>query len=142
VQPFIRRIEMEMEWKRKPVAVEMRDLAANESEAGLAAWLLGCARKIARNGWGNLQRGRGQRRMELVETLQLGGKRQLMLVECDGQRYLVGAGGDAVNSIQSMSSPLGLPSTGLESVEESGRLGQIVSDAAMEGEASEMGRMQ
>jgi flagellar biogenesis protein FliO len=37
--------------------------------------------------------------MELVEVLQLGGKRQLMLVECDGRRYLVGAGGDSVHSI-------------------------------------------
>jgi hypothetical protein len=37
--------------------------------------------------------------MELIETLHLGGKRQLLLVLCDGQRYLVGAGGDSVHSI-------------------------------------------
>jgi hypothetical protein len=37
--------------------------------------------------------------MELIETLQLGGKRQLLLVSCDGQRYLVGAGSDSVHSI-------------------------------------------
>ena len=46
--------------------------------------------------------GRGERRMELVETLQLGGKRQLLLVNCEGQRYLVGAGGDSVQSIVEM----------------------------------------
>jgi flagellar biogenesis protein FliO len=44
--------------------------------------------------------GRGTRTMELVETLNLGGKRQLMLVVCDGKRYLIGAGGDSVTSIQ------------------------------------------
>ncbi len=40
-----------------------------------------------------------ERKMELVETLNLGGKRQLMLVQCDGQRYLVGLGSDSVQSI-------------------------------------------
>jgi hypothetical protein len=42
--------------------------------------------------------------MELVERLELGGKRQLMLVVCDGQRYLLGAGGDGVHSITEMRS--------------------------------------
>jgi hypothetical protein len=37
--------------------------------------------------------------MELVETLNLGSKRQLLLIVCDGQRILVGAGGDSVASI-------------------------------------------
>ena len=39
------------------------------------------------------------RRMELIEKLELGGKRQLMLVVCDGQRYLVGAGSDGIHAI-------------------------------------------
>jgi flagellar biogenesis protein FliO len=37
--------------------------------------------------------------MTLIDRLELGGRRQLLLVECDGQRYLVGAGGDSVHSI-------------------------------------------
>jgi hypothetical protein len=37
--------------------------------------------------------------MELVETLNLGGKRQLMLVICDGHRVLLGSGGDAILSV-------------------------------------------
>lgn len=45
---------------------------------------------------------RAKRRMELIEMLPLGGKRQLMLVVCDGQRYLVGAGGDSIHSIAEM----------------------------------------
>jgi flagellar biogenesis protein FliO len=40
--------------------------------------------------------------MELIETLQLGGKRQLMLVVCDGRRILVGAGGDGVQAVVEM----------------------------------------
>jgi hypothetical protein len=44
-------------------------------------------------------RASSRRRMNLLETLQLGGKRQLMLVLCDGQKYLVGAGSDSVHSI-------------------------------------------
>ena len=47
--------------------------------------------------------GRTPPHMKLVETLNVGGKRQLMLVVCDGERYLIGAGGDSVHSIQ----PLG-----------------------------------
>jgi hypothetical protein len=43
--------------------------------------------------------------MELVEVLALGGKRQLLLVVCDGQRYLVGAGGDGVQTIVPMGRP-------------------------------------
>jgi len=37
--------------------------------------------------------------MEFIEVLQLGGKRQLMLVACAGRQYLVGAGSDSVQSI-------------------------------------------
>jgi flagellar biogenesis protein FliO len=103
------------------VAGEMRDVKDDANGTGLAGWLLGWARRIARDGWGNLQRGRGPRRMELVETLQLGGKRQLMLVVCDGQRYLVGAGGDAVNSIEAME---------MQPVEEAGGMLGIESDDA------------
>ena len=37
--------------------------------------------------------------MELVESLSLGSRRQLLLVVCGNQRYLVGAGADSVGSI-------------------------------------------
>jgi flagellar biogenesis protein FliO len=39
------------------------------------------------------------RRMRVVETLPLGGKRSLFLVECEGKTFFVGCGGDAVNCI-------------------------------------------
>jgi flagellar biogenesis protein FliO len=44
-------------------------------------------------------RQKGQRRMRVVETLPLGGKRSLFLVECEGKTFFVGCGGDAVNCI-------------------------------------------
>jgi hypothetical protein len=40
-----------------------------------------------------------QRQMQLVETLALGGKKQLMLVSCDGERFLVGGGLESVETI-------------------------------------------
>ena len=60
---------------------------------GLAGWMLGLLR-----GW------RGQREMQrkqlrLVETLSLGGKRQLMLVTCAGESFLVGGGMESVETI-------------------------------------------
>jgi flagellar biogenesis protein FliO len=39
------------------------------------------------------------RQMRLVETLSLGGKKQLLLVACGGERFLVGTGADSVQTI-------------------------------------------
>lgn len=44
-------------------------------------------------------RGGKRKQMKLVESLALGNRRQLLLVVCDSQRYLVGAGADSVGSI-------------------------------------------
>ncbi len=38
------------------------------------------------------------RSLRCVETLQLGPKRSLYLVECEGQRFLVGAGSDGLSA--------------------------------------------
>jgi flagellar biogenesis protein FliO len=71
---------------------------------------------------GRMQTSRTQRRMELVETLNLGGKRQLMLVVCEGKRYLVGAGGDSVHSIAEVkpTEDGGAPAKCFETVREDG----------------------
>ncbi len=42
--------------------------------------------------------------MEMVESLTLGGRKQLFLVECDRQRYLVGGGAEGVATIVAMGS--------------------------------------
>jgi len=58
--------------------------------------LLSALRNLAAR---TLRRPPASRRLELLETLPLGGKRQLLLVACDGQSYLVGAGTDSVSAI-------------------------------------------
>src|SRR5271168_1862780 len=56
-----------------------------------------------RDGWiwtfWSQMRPKNQRQMRVVETLPLGGKRSLVLVECCGKSFFVGCGGDAVNCI-------------------------------------------
>jgi len=79
-----------------------RDARASRPRRGFAYSVGEWMRAILRNGFAGLGRAGGERRMELVETLQLGGKRQLMLVMCDGRPYLVGGGGDSVHSIAEM----------------------------------------
>ena len=59
---------------------------------GLAAWLLRRLKTARR-------KGSAEPSMDHLETLSLGGRRQLMLVECDGQRYLVGCGAESIHSI-------------------------------------------
>ena len=60
---------------------------------GLAGWIIGTLR-----GW----RDRAvtqQRQLRIVESLSLGGKRQLMLVSCGEERFLVGCGSDSVETM-------------------------------------------
>ncbi len=45
------------------------------------------------------RRSHAQRRMKMIEALALGGNRRLVLVECDGAKFLVGVGGDSVGTI-------------------------------------------
>lgn len=37
--------------------------------------------------------------LEVLETVSLGGRRQLFLIACGGERYLVGAGAESVGSM-------------------------------------------
>jgi hypothetical protein len=74
---------------------ELNEVAAIPAREvrGLAGWVLGRLR-----GW------RGQREMQrkqlrVLETLPLGGKRQLMLVTCAGESFLVGGGMESVQTI-------------------------------------------
>ena len=66
---------------------------AGSEVQGLAGWLLGLLR-----GWRS-QREMQRKQLRLVETLSLGGKRQLMLVTCGGESFLVGGGMDSVETI-------------------------------------------
>ncbi len=74
-----------------------QEIEETGSTTGLAGWIVGALQGRVRIKWrgdrGTLQQ------MQLLETLQLGGKRQMMLVACDGERFLVGCGQDKVASI-------------------------------------------
>ena len=71
----------------------MASKASAPEVQGLAGWLLGLLR-----GWPG-QREAQVKQMQLIETLALGGKRQLMLVSCGEERFLVGGGLESVETI-------------------------------------------
>ena len=76
-------------------AQEIREgLASNRSASGLARGLV----------WPLLERlsmcrARSEAQLELLETLSLGGRRQLFLIASGGERYLVGAGAEGVGAM-------------------------------------------
>ena len=70
---------------------------------GLAAWIVGALQGRVRLNWRGSSANRMQQ-MQLLESLPLGGKRQMMLVACEGERYLVGCGPESVTSIVRVSS--------------------------------------
>lgn len=67
--------------------------ATARETGGLVSWVLGLLSE-----WRG-QRMAQRRQLKLVETLALGGKRQLMLVTCGGQSFLVGCGPESVATI-------------------------------------------
>ena len=62
-----------------------------------ASGLVECVMSLLR-GWRG-EHAVQQKQLRLVETLALGGKRQLMLVSCGGERFLVGGGPESVETI-------------------------------------------
>ena len=71
----------------------MNNAKTNSPVQGLAGWVLGVL-----SGWRN-ERAAQRKHMRLVETLALGGRRQLMLVSCGEEHFLVGGGIDSVETI-------------------------------------------
>jgi flagellar biogenesis protein FliO len=67
--------------------------AGEGRQYGLATLLIELWRK------GRGAKERRARQMELIELLPLGGKRQLMLVRCGEERFLVGGGSESVQTI-------------------------------------------
>ena len=64
-----------------------------QNTEGLVGWLVARVRDLQRKS----ETTRPQ--MHLVETLPLGGRRQLMLVACGGEHFLIGGGPDSVETI-------------------------------------------
>jgi flagellar biogenesis protein FliO len=83
---------------------------ASSGVHGLADWIL----KLLRAWRG--QRETTQRQLRLVELLPLGGKRQLMLVTCAGESFLVGGGVDSIETIVRLTTEMSLDTraTGLD----------------------------
>lgn len=86
---------MQIVWNRIDKRVEVPERVQRAAEpvnpGGLAGWVLGLirggeARKTAKH-------------LRVVEHLALGGRRQLTLVVCDGERFLVGGSADGVETI-------------------------------------------
>jgi hypothetical protein len=72
---------------------EVKPVVAATELQGLAGWALGLVRGLSS------ERKVEQKQLQLMETLSLGGKKQLMLVSCAGQRFLVGGGPESVETI-------------------------------------------
>ncbi|WP_433972936.1 flagellar biosynthetic protein FliO [Tunturiibacter lichenicola] len=85
-------------------------LTASSGVHGLADWIL----KLL-SAWRG-QRETTQRQLRLVELLPLGGKRQLMLVTCAGESFLVGGGVDSIETIVRLTTEMSLDTraTGLD----------------------------
>ncbi|HZY60975.1 MAG TPA: flagellar biosynthetic protein FliO, partial [Edaphobacter sp.] len=80
-------------WRIESIA-QGRSAKASHNAHGLAGHLLELI-----GGFRGRRRAVAARQMHLVETLPLGGKRQLMLVECAGERFLIGGGLESVETI-------------------------------------------
>lgn len=66
---------------------------ASSRSGGLAGWLLDLVRRTG------AKREASRKQMHLLETLPLGGKRNLMLVSCAGEMFLVGGSFEGIESI-------------------------------------------
>ena len=66
--------------------------------AGLADWLLGLGRWWRKRELRD-RRQEARRQLEIVESLSLGSRRELLLVSCAGERFLVGTGAEGVQTM-------------------------------------------
>jgi len=73
-------------------------IEASQRATGLLHAAVGAIVRLAGGAWAGA-RTPAERRMQVLETLTLGARKQLLLISCDGERFLVGTGSDQVNSI-------------------------------------------
>jgi flagellar biogenesis protein FliO len=99
-------IELSIDGRNQQGRVKSVEIARGGAVVRIFARLAAMAAFLGRSAQTSMERIRtaqvrvGKRKqMEVVESLPLGNRRQLMLVVCDKQRYLVGAGADSVGSI-------------------------------------------
>jgi flagellar biogenesis protein FliO len=63
---------------------------------GFAGWVTEWAHAVR---VGAKMRRAVKRQMRVIETLSIGGRKQLVLVSCGGEQFLVGTGADSVQTI-------------------------------------------
>lgn len=80
------------------VSARTRSAIAGLGQQGITNWLIGRFRT-----WRGL-RVAAPSRLQLIETLRLDGKTNLMLVSCDGDHFLVGCGRESVQAITQVQS--------------------------------------
>src|SRR5580658_359244 len=68
------------------------------TDGGMVRSAIGALVNFAGGAWSN-SRMPAKKRMRVIETLALGAKKQLVLVSCDGEHFLVGTGPDQVQTI-------------------------------------------
>jgi hypothetical protein len=67
-----------------------------KSVGGIAGWAIELAHAL----WlGTKMRRVVKKQMCVIETLSIGGRKQLVLVNCGGEHFLVGTGADSVQTI-------------------------------------------
>jgi len=88
---------------------EMSRPSAARANGGLLGWLLDVVGLLKSGGWFATRKA-VPKQMRILETLAVGAKKQLLLVSCSGERFLVGTGPDAVQTIIWMGSELGASS--------------------------------
>ncbi len=76
--------------------MERREDQAPAALGGVAGWLLTAWQTVRARGG---ERKRPRRELRVVESLAIGGRKQLLLVSCAGERFLVGTGSDGVGTI-------------------------------------------
>lgn len=72
---------------------------------GLAGWMTGALRGRVRIKWRTGTQ-RRMKQMQILEALSLGEKRQVVLIVCNGERYLVGCGANTVATITKLNSAI------------------------------------
>jgi flagellar biogenesis protein FliO len=71
----------------------MRDKKDSSNHPGLAGWMFNLMRSL------HVEAKPVTKQLHLLETLALGGKRQLLLVSCGDEHFLVGGGIETVETI-------------------------------------------
>jgi flagellar biogenesis protein FliO len=74
-----------------------------QTERGLLRRLMEGMVNLFGGAWSG-RSGAAVRHMRVLETLALGPKKQLLLVSCDGEKFLIGTGPDSVQTIMRLES--------------------------------------